>query len=245
VKTSLWSNFVSRYIIVTMIKINLKKAVEFFDSRGEVQRNWNASAIIGLIGEDLCVSAFKHYYRGKAKDYPQFPVTQRNRHGRGPRLDRWISVKSNIGENILYQTEVKNWSASAINGLPLSLNASNKEISDICNKLITRQLVAGMKNTLLNKVLIKMRVPDQLQGVKRVEPLVIFWMPMQKNGKFLFEGTPKKFGFRGKTPFKQLTVFSVSMYFRKLIRQGKKVIELDMPRVETRIRILRGLTSIM
>src|SRR3989338_5075805 len=92
------------------MKINIEETVKFFDE-GQNSRG-HASAIVGIIGEDLNVVAFKHHCESEGKIVEVFdgPVTQGVK--RGKRLDRWIYVKEKNGTKTLYQCEIKNWSAT-------------------------------------------------------------------------------------------------------------------------------------
>jgi hypothetical protein len=96
----------------------------------------------------------------------------------------------------------------------------------------------------VTKVFTPMRLPEQFAESK-VEPLLIYWMPMSNstdaNPEPFFQipvrdlGLPDTFV---RAPFKTLSIFSVSLYFRKLLKGGTETLELPMPNAERRVQVL-------
>lgn len=227
------------------MNVNLRKTLQFFDdptSRG------HASGVIGLIGEELCAASFKHYVEHREKRKATIfaePVGM----GRlkGKRLDRWIATGEKSRK--LYQCEIKNWSATAIGGLRLGVDVDEKETQTIAQRNWKRQSGTvfsenGFPNNV-TKVLLSMRPPRGFESVT-VEPLLIYWMPIaaQTDSRPLWKVTIS--GLHNpliKTPFKSLNVFSVSLYFRQLLKAKQKFIDLDLPITEQRMKILQEILS--
>lgn len=234
------------------MKLNIKEALNFFDnaknSRG------HASAVVGIIGEDLNVFAFKHYMKSKGnevevlnqKDGRPSPVTQGKRTGK--RLDRWIISEPKNDKKLLYQCEIKNWSATAVGGRSLDINAKNDDIREVASHHWRGQLEEfkkTYKKSTISKVLTPMKVPEEYKSLEdTVRPLLIYWMPILKptikDIKFFFPVCVSKLPLpiNFKKSFKTLYIFSVSIYFRQLISKGKKEINFDSSIVEKRMNNL-------
>lgn len=227
------------------MKVHLRKTLQFFDdptSRG------HASGVIGLIGEELCAASFKHYIEHHEKRRARIfaePVGM----GRlkGKRLDRWIVTGEKSRK--LYQCEIKNWSSTAIGGLRLAVDVDVKEVLAVAERNWKRQSgIVFSENGFPNnvtKVLLPMRPPKDFENFT-VEPLLIYWMPIaaQMNSKPLWNITVS--GLHNpliKTPFKSLNVFSVSLYFRQLLKAKQKFIDLELPITEQRMEILQEILS--
>lgn len=236
------------------MKLNLKSLLTFLDDP-RIGDNKHSSAITGVIGEDLNAAAFVHYL-GKdgtwetaiSVDSPT-PGTRT-----GKRLDRWIRTRNKkTGEQILYQCEIKNWAASAIGGHRLPVDCSEEEVRQAAAHYWKGQLKnhfqdSGQPNNV-TKVLLPMKLPEQYIGL-RVEPLLIYWMPMSNSGK----GNPEPF-FRipiselglpnafVRAPFETLNIFSVSFYFRELLKSGEKTLSLVLPNAERRVEVFSEIAS--
>ena len=74
------------------MKLNVKELLDFFD---DPMIRGHASAVVGMLGEDLNASAYKHFRNNEIEilDDSVLPGTNK-----GKRLDRWI-----VDNNILYQ----------------------------------------------------------------------------------------------------------------------------------------------
>src|SRR3989344_1903593 len=124
------------------MKINIKKCLEFLDNtpvRG------HAAAIVSMIGEELNACAFKHYMESTGRiveillDETGKPVPVRQELPGRKQLDRWIRVKD-INKQLLYQCEIKNWSASAIGGRYLEVNADDNELKETAEYYWSNQM---------------------------------------------------------------------------------------------------------
>jgi len=236
------------------MNLNLKNLITFWDDpiRGD---NRHSSAITGVIGEDLNAAAFAHYLEKAGKwevsvsaDSPTLGKRS------GKRLDRWIHTKNkDTGEQILYQCEIKNWAASAIGGRRLPVVCNEDEVMKAAVHYWHGQLkdsfqTANQPNGV-TKVLLPMRSPEQYCQV-RIEPLLIYWMPVSNSGN----GNPEPF-FR--VPVKELglpdtfvhesfeilNIFSVSFYFRELLKSGVDTLSLSLPNAERRIQVLEDILA--
>ena len=243
----------ARNPLATHVTINRKELLTFFDEKPEWSRK-QATAIVGVVGEDLNATCFLHYLTsiGAKANILNCPVTTSR--PKGPRLDRWIDVKWRDGSRTVFQTEIKNWSAHALGGKTLGINASPEDVEkykearwkhrwDMEHHTLRRS--RSVKK--LAKALVRMNPPEG-RGVdeKIVSPLIIFWEalgPRDNSDDHLFrvEVSPRfQFEIPDTWPtdhsdFQELWVFSVSSYLRSL---NVDTIELRMPIATQRLSIL-------
>ncbi len=160
--------------------IDVEGVLRFFDERPSESRE-HATAIVAVAGEDLGVGLFCHYLQArKLRAEPlEGPCTTGKK--RGSRLDRWVRVSGEAGKT-LYQVEVKNWSAHAIGGVSLQIDASPEQVAKY--KIRRWQdawdgASGAFSHPDLEKVLEQMRPPEpcDLQ-----EPLVCYWSAMHPTG---------------------------------------------------------------
>ena len=216
------------------LRINVKRLLEFFDEKpGESVGH--ATAIVGVIGEDLGAGLLKHYleHTRNAK-VGILPETPRTGNKKGPWLDRWIDVVWPDGSGRLFQTEIKNWSAHAIGGKILKAHAPQNEVSRFGIER-WRGHVAGMHWKPISKVLIPMKRPQDVDASHTVEPLLIYWWVIHP------EGLNESFfshDLGTSTGFSRLWLFSMSSYLRGL---NEDAIELEMPHASNRISWLHRL----
>ena len=236
------------------MKINIKETLKFFDERQNSRGH--ASAIAGVIGEDLNAFVFKHYMESKLKDKTvkifSGPVTQGTRVGKW--LDRWIYVEGKDGTKTLYQCEIKSWSATAFGGQDLlAEETENKIIRKISQNHWEQQKKLFSKDkepNLVTKTLIRMD-PSRNKEVKeffkerkikkkdyKQKPLLIYWMPISNKEDCtpFFSEKVSKLKINSQKDFTELYIFSVSLYLRKLDK--KKLLPLNMPNVKKRLDIL-------
>jgi len=221
------------------MKLNIKELLDFFDDKKDSQRG-DASALMAILGEDLNSSVYKHFRKCKVEiiNDPVLPGTNK-----GQILDRWI-----VDKRKLYQCEIKNWGATAIGGKQLRSDAGDEDIKKVSDYHWKRELGSHFSNkseqpNRITKVLLKMKPPDKYSGISKIEPLLIYWMPISSDKKGLNPLSIlsiKPLGLKIGTKFSKLYIFSVSLYLRQLYRKGKgqKFIDLDMPHLEHRMEIL-------
>ncbi len=227
------------------MKLNIKEILDFFDGIKDSQKG-DANAVMSILGEDLNAASYAHFQGSNLKILNDsvlpvllssiYPGKQIHK-----RLDRWL-----VDENHkrLYQCEIKNCAATAIGGKKLESDANNEKVKTVTSYHWNREQknFFSKKATQPNnvsKVLLPMRPPVGYKNF-RIEPLLIYWMPISSDIKGL---NPLSFitNFPFRTSFSKLQIFSVSLYFRVLLNNGKKYIDLDMPHFEHRIKILNKL----
>lgn len=235
------------------MNFSLRNLLTFLDDpeRGD---NRHSSAVTGIIGEDLNAATFAHYLEKdgvREATISTDSTTPGTR--RGKRLDRWIQARNKkTGEQILYQCEIKNWAASAIGGHRLAVDCNEDEVMKAATHYWKGQLKtfqASEHPNNVTKVFMPMRLPEQYTGSK-VEPLLIYWMPMSNSGN----GNPEPF-FRVPirelglpdtfvhAPFETLNIFSVSLYLRQLLKSGIDTLSLSLPNAERRIQVLEDISG--
>ena len=232
-----------------MVTVDVTETLRFFDEIPD----WavkQATAIVGLIGEDLNTACLQHYLESQGAAVTVYPDSVTTGKSKGPRLDRWIGVDGAFGENVLFQTEIKNWSAHAIGGKTISIDAPPPEVREYKRIQWERRWDAQcrtLNHSNIGKVLIRMNLPCHMKMEERsVKPLLVFWEPVGPSDSHLFKmdvsydfpfRRPDNWPDKGTFPeFPALWVFSVSSYLRSLPSESK--ISLKMPTVIDRYDIL-------
>lgn len=215
------------------MQLNIKEILKFYDERNPANGK-HASAITGVIGEDIAIGIFCHFADAKSWSVTvrDEPCTQGTKKGNW--LDNWLYVESD-NENWLFQVEVKNWSAHSLGGKHLALDATATQLAEFKKAKWREQWDEAnetFRHAAVVKVLSAMRSP--LQNC-RVEPLVIYWFAIHHSG-----ADEPFFEVKAQGEFKRVFVFSISSYLRSL---NQKTIQIDAPRVAERFRILQGLFS--
>lgn len=239
----------------TKAQVNLKKLIEVFDEHDNTYKG-HTTPIIGLIGEDLNAAIFADYLirRKKAKNVEilSYPVTTKgSMHRGGPELDRWIKA-----DNILYQTEIKSWCCFQIGGYKLSLHDDPKKLANKIWKRESKDHYGGIQNIeslgrkAAGKVLVKMKISDEIKGYKKVKPLVIHWMPISNNEAVPFFShlvkdleMGEKLTKQIQKDFTEVNYFSCSLYIRQLISDGIMKLDLKLPNVQARMDIMEKLMA--
>ncbi len=226
------------------MRVNIKEVIEFFDD-SNFDNKGDVSSIVSIMGEDLNATTFKHYLESE-KGF-NIEILDRNvteGHKKGKWLDRWIVDHTN---KILYQCEIKSWSSTAIGGKVIPFDASESEIIKISEYHKNKQIRDNYSSESIfpngtSKVLLKMKKPEGFEDYK-LEPLLSYWMVVSfdKNPLVPFSQIDLvETGIYGKTEFKTLTTFSVSLYLRSL---KQDYLDLNMPNTERRIKQLDRVLS--
>lgn len=217
-------------------KLNLGELLNFYDYRVPTS-NTHASAINAVLGEDLAVALLVHYFKGVGQEVVALDEVCTQKTKSGYRLDKWIAVKS-ATESVIYQVEIKNWSAHSVGGKSVKLDADEDYMREFRLKRWRHQFneekqVPSQKETL--KVLIKMRVPNEFSSYKH-EALLCFWEPLHPKGELeaFFEVDVLS------DAFKKLKVFSMSNYVSEL-RKSTETLDVEMPDADARIDWLKKL----
>ena len=234
---------------IETLTVDREELLKFFDEKPGTAIG-HATSVVAVVGEDLNAACFQHYVESKGgrSKVHQIPVTTGKQ--RGPWLDRWIVVLKHGKGKILYQTEIKNWSAHAIGGERLPVKATLEEVADYKQKRWERHWDSErqtLKHPHTAKVLVRMKSHPDLDGLT-TRPLLIFWEaigPKEKADDHLFSipvtynfpfGPPKTWPDLHTTrKFRKLWVFSVSSYLRSL---KDAHIHLHMPNAAHRLQAL-------
>jgi hypothetical protein len=236
-----------KYAVKNKMEISIKKIIEFFDDKSDHHKG-DVNAVVSVLGEDLNIAIYEHFRKNKI-DILENSVTQGFRGGKY--LDRWVVDKK---ENILWQCEIKNWSATAIGGKELKINARPDSVREVVNYYWNREFEDGGSFSKkpkekhpngVSKALLEMKKPRGYEKSK-VSPLLIYWMPISLNSinlSPLSVVSVKKLDLPIATKFKKLYIFSVSLYLRQLYKKGQLSIILDMPAFERRLGILKTLSK--
>lgn len=217
------------------MRVDILESIKFFDDPAEVG---HASAVIGVVGEDLCASSFAHYINSRNNSSNcvvlDLPVSKGTL--RGHRLDRWIVDNDN---RIIYQSEIKNWSSTAKNGVRLPVLAKDDLVRRVVELNLNNQIKGSFYQA--DKVLEKMSKPE-IYTQYTLRPLLIYWMPISTDGVTPFSKIKVEDMNLAYTPseFSELELFSVSLYFRKLLQEVESL-DLDMPNAEKRLVVLGNL----
>ncbi len=216
-----------------MIQIDIIEILKFYDEKIQTSLH-HSTAVNAVAGEDLGAGLFAHYLKQKNIIANILPNACTQKTKSGVRLDRWILAIEN-GKKVYYQTEIKNWSAHAIGGKVLKINATEKEVSDYKIKQWNNSWDGKILTALTaRKVLTPM---SPIEDKTKVEPLICFWVSMHPKGKSEpFFSVPIQ-----DKNFSRLWVFSMSAYLRNVLNSGEKKIILEMPDTESRIEWLKTL----
>lgn len=224
------------------IKIKVNRIIQFFDEKPK--DSWgHATSVVAVAGEDLGIGLLKHYLenvqKAKVSILNHTPTTGKRK---GPRLDRWIDVIWSSGTGNIFQVEIKNWSAHAIGGEILPLDASMEEIKRY--KIRRWKDMWDMKHNVpstenVAKVLLPMMRPETIDKSHILEPLVIYWVAIhpEGNNEPFFN---RKLG--NDQAFSKIWFFSISPYLRSL---KQDTIEVYMPSVVKRMVWLSQLFCIL
>lgn len=216
------------------IRVSIPLLLKFFDEPDEDCRG-HASAIAAIAGEDLGAALFANFINASSGQAEILPNRCTQGTKKGVRLDRWILVTWDDGQQVLFQTEIKNWSAHAIGGRKLAVDATVQNGEEYRRERWGREWNdSGIIKKEVRKVITPMRPP--LSGI-RVEPLVCFWTSLHPSGStspFFRVALPDG-------PFPHLAVFSMSSYLRQL--KGVSDIDLPMPDTRRRMALLGGMFS--
>ena len=220
-------------------KLNLRELLNFFDCKVSDSIG-HASAINGVIGEDLGV-ALLHKYFSDQKLNPivlDEPCTQKTK--KGKRLDKWIVIEDKDSK-IIYQVEIKNWNSHSLNSETVLDHADEQYMHDFRLRRWKKRFDSDRRKprqTECQKVLLPMKVPTTYRDYKH-RTLLCFWEALHDEGKSdaMFEVSVNSDHFENK-----MTVFSMSNYVSELLKQSD-VLEVELADAEARINWLNKLYS--
>ena len=217
-------------------RLNLRELLNFYDYRVP-SSNTHASAVNAVLGENLAIALLVHYLKSLGFEVHALDEVCTQGTQRGSRLDKWLVVKSKE-ELVIYQVEIKNWSAHSIGGKSTHPDASDEEMAKFRLQRWRYQFnlekqVPSQKETL--KVLTKMRVPNEFSNYAH-KALLCFWEPLHPEGVLepLFEVNVAS------DAFKKMTVFSMSNYVSLLLKETD-FLEVEMTDADARMNWLTKL----
>lgn len=210
---------------VPHLTVSTKEVLRFFDAP-DLGCSGHAPAIAAVAGEDLGAALFSHFIKSEGGTAEILPTRCTQGTKSGVRLDRWILV-SRGGQTVLYQAEIKNWSAHAIGGRRFELDVDDETANAFRRERWGKEWDgADFLKKQVRKVLTPMKSP--LAGI-RVEPLVCYWTALHPGGDASpFFEVPLTTG-----PFTTLAVFSMSSYLRQNVGAG----DLTLPMGDTARRL--------
>ena len=215
-----------------MKKLHLRKLLDFYDHKVETSRG-HASAISAVLGEDLGVTLLCHYFEKQGLKINALPETCATGQKKGPRLDKWIAVNSEL-ESVIYQVEIKNWSAHSIGGTTIRQGMTSDELIAYRKDRWGRQFktidaVHTPSQDGTKKVLTKMSVPSSYRNSQH-RALLCFWEGLHPEGKdepFFKVNVSNE-------NFDQLYLFSMSNYIWQLL-EHTETLEVTMTDTDNRI----------
>jgi len=221
------------------VRIGPADLVGFYDTAPRVTGG-AANAINAVAGEELGAGLLKHYLENSKgasvtilQEHPISPAQAQT--GKRYWLDRWILAEW-PNRKVLFQMEIKNWSAHSLDGKELPISATLEELKAYRIESWKREWYEGLRKPPTQKVLMQMKRPKGYDYAT-VEPLLGMWAVMHPAG----DSEPF---FEVKLPathhFENLSVFSMSAYLRTLIPACDHV-DLEMPRTIERLNLLNKL----
>jgi len=219
-------------------KLNLRELLNFFDSK-VITSIGHASAINGVIGEDLGVALLYHYFLQQKLNPTVLdePCTQKT--VKGKRLDKWIAV-NNEDIKIIYQVEIKNWNAHSLDSEIVKDHDDEEYMRDFRIRRWQKRFDTELripKQSQCQKVLLQMKVPSGYEDFNQ-KPLLCFWEALHEEGKSdaFFEVDVKS------EIFESMAVFSMSNYVSELLKQTK-FLDINLSDVKARINWLNRIYS--
>jgi hypothetical protein len=236
-----------------IFKLNIGALLELYDQDPNYDKLGSPiTAITSLIGEDLLLGLFDHYLQSIRDGVVSLDYSCKAEGQRGHRLDAWIETKHK--PEILYQAEIKNWSASAIGGRPIGNTTDS--LLRVAEHNRKRYLNHSKNSRKVWKVLLNATTPDWHTNRNNRLYLLIFWSPIAPKDTVLsktclnpfFEVKTEEFRetIKGAGIFiepysypEKVWIFSASNYLRGL--RDCDLIPLRMPRVKQRLEKIRDL----
>ncbi len=221
-----------------MKKLKLRELIDFYDYKVRGSSN-HASAVNAVLGEDLAVALLTHYFENDGFNVYFLPEPCTQGKQRGTRLDKWMVVEKKES-SVIYQVEIKNWSAHSIGGKLCSPSADDSTLrQDRAWRWAKRfniiEKIPAEAATL--KVLTRMRIPILYESCEH-KSLLCFWEALHPDGEPdpFFEVSVKS------ESFQKLSIFSMSNYVNKLL-EDSEFISVKMSDADARIDWLNRIYS--
>jgi hypothetical protein len=170
------------------------------------------------------------YFKNMGEQIEALPGGCNQSTQKGHRLDKWLVQKKPDGM-LLYQVEIKNWSAHSIGGIRAAkewcdLPLSSDKWTEYRKKVWGRRFRPDdvLRDPEARKVLTPMKPPSEFEQAV-IKPVICFWEGMHPKGEsdvfFDVPVTGEKFD--------KLFVFSMSNFVHQLIAGGTDFLDVDMP----------------
>ena len=219
------------------VTVRVKELLHFLDAAPEGSKGHVAS-VFSIFNEELASACFCEHLRrndlGRARILKETPKPGTSK---GARLDRWLLTNWQDGAQALLQAEIKSWSAQAIGGRRLALDAPEEDCRAFRLNRWANQwddCSSCFKDKAVAKVLLPMRMPAGLPSDIPVQPLLIYWYCIHHEG-----ATDPLFQYPlCQNKFDVVWVFSVSAFLRALCED---TISLPMSDTVVRLSWLRKL----
>jgi len=208
------------------VSVNRTELLAFYDDPLPDEQGMNATAVNAVAGEEFGLVLLLRYFADSGIDATRLDGPCTTGRMRGHRLDAWVRTPE-----ILYQVEVKNWSAHSFGGTHFPLDATETAGREH-RKAIWNEYWDRDRSTFVDKpaakVLTRMKPPCRDD---RIEPLIAFWVSLHPEGDAEpFFSFPLRNG-----SFDHVNVFSMSTYLRSLTLDE---LELPLPKTHARLTVL-------
>ncbi|HAL29281.1 MAG TPA: hypothetical protein DCP20_01005 [Coriobacteriia bacterium] len=207
-----------------MVSVDRAALLAFYDDPRDDERGMNATAVNAVAGEELGIALLMKYLLDTGVEATLLPGPCTTGKRRGARLDAWI-----VTPEVLYQGEVKNWSAHSFGGTRFPLDAV-ESVGHAHRKKIWDEYWDGstFRDEPAAKVLQRMKPPIPHHCI---EPLIAFWVSLHPRGEAIpFFEQPLK-----DMRFDRVHVFSMSTYLRGL---SSDTLDLPLPKTRERLAVL-------
>ena len=210
--------------------VNRRELLRFMNG-WEEDANGHHTALISFLGEPLAIGLILHYLRQSHGEAACVSTKVTTGKRRGPRLDAWIS----LGDDTLYQTEIKMWGGNAIGGVRVLHDDDLEHLDTIAMQQWQRWLWNAAESSFydnnVKKVLEPMIVPSGYEG-RQVNPLLCLWWPVKHEvtSKAWFTVPVSN------SSFTSVQVFSLTRYLMEL---NDELLELELPLIDQRLNWLR------
>jgi RNAse (barnase) inhibitor barstar len=225
-------------------ELNILETIMLFDQKFD-QNSRHISAINGMMGEDLSKAVLKHYFESQSYQVNLYEnLVPKEGGSSGKWLDAWLEIKNDENQK-LFQVEIKNWTAYSKGGRELNIDAS---WDLVCNESTRRLKEIWKSNTHsfsekgLEKVFKLMKNPPEGYLNTQAAPLICFWYPISNGADFDDPLSSLSLN-HPDIPYNELSIFSVSMYLRLLLRKGVSSIEIELDDVRQRLALMDRMYS--
>lgn len=207
-----------------ILSVDRAALLSFYDDPGDDERGMNATAVNAVAGEEFGLALLMKYLLGTGVEATVLPGPCTTGKRRGSRLDAWVHTPE-----VLYQVEVKNWSAHSFGGTHFPLDAA-ESFGRAHRMRLWDEYWDGLtfRDESAAKVLKRMKPPIPHH---RIEPLIAFWVSLHPQGEAIpFFEQPLE-----NMRFDRVHIFSMSTYLRSL---SSDTLDLPLPKTRERLAVL-------